>query len=238
MLLMMPAAVASKPVRPSAPPVPETAPEPAASSSAAADSPLLSTAVAMVVPASASPRVTESDSRWVMVLVRTTMAVAALPAARMASRSMVPSASPALTASPTLTPRSKGSPSSSTVSTPRWTRTSRPESALNPMACPVPATMVTVASTGETMVPSSGSTPSPSPTALEEKTGSGTSARSMTLPVTGEAIGTSRSIAGLAGRDMTCSFRSVVLSAGRGGAAGRGAVLRGGQGSGSGLEDD
>ena len=146
-----------------------------------------------------------------MVLVRTTMAVVAFSAARMASRSMVPSLSPALTASPTRTVRLKGLPSSSTVSTPRWTRTSRPESALNPMACPVPATMVTSASTGETMTPSSGSTPRPSPTALEEKTGSGTSARSMTFPVTGEAIGTSRSVAGW---DMRGSFRSVVLAAG------------------------
>ena len=148
-----------------------------------------------------------------MVLVRTTMAVVAFSAARMASRSMVPSLSPALTVSPTLTVRLKGLPSSSTVSTPRWTRTSRPESALNPMACPVPATMVTSASTGETMAPSSGSTPRPSPTALEEKTGSGTSARSMTFPVTGEAIGTSRSVAGW---DMRGSFRSVVLAAGSG----------------------
>ena len=46
--------------------------------------------------------------------------------------------------------------------------------------------MVTVASTGETIAPSSaGSIPSPSPTALEEKTGSGTSWRSMTLPAIG-----------------------------------------------------
>ena len=75
------------------------------------------------------------------------------------------------------------------------------------------ATMVTSASTGETMAPSSGSTPRPSPTALEEKTGSGTSARSMTFPVTGEAIGTSRSVAGW---DMRGSFRSVVLAAGSG----------------------
>ena len=52
--------------------------------------------------------------------------------------------------------------------------------------------MVTVASTGETMAPSSaGSIPSPSPTALEEKTGSGTSVRSMTVPVIGAEMGTS-----------------------------------------------
>ena len=101
------------------------------------------------------------------------MAVVALPAARTASRSMVPRACPALTVSPTLTLRSKGTPSSSTVST------------------PVPATMVTVASTGETIAPSSaGSIPSPSPTALEEKTGSGTSERSMTVPVIGAEMGT------------------------------------------------
>ena len=51
--------------------------------------------------------------------------------------------------------------------------------------------MVTVASTGETIAPSStGSTPSPFPTALEEKTGSGTSERSMTVPVIGAEMGT------------------------------------------------
>ena len=226
---MMSAAVASKPVRPSvrAPSVvPASTSVLAAPVGAASSSSPLSVAVAMAVPASVLPVVTVRSARWVIVLVRTTMAVVALPAARTASRSIVPRDCPALTVSPTLTFRSKGAPSSSTVSTPRCSRTSRPDSFLKPMACPVPATMVTVASTGETMAPSStGSTPSPSPTALEEKTGSGTSARSMTVPVTGETMGISGP---LSGSDMGVPFGARVGTAvsGRAGSA----VLRGGRG--------
>ncbi|SIM68351.1 Uncharacterised protein [Mycobacteroides abscessus subsp. abscessus] len=80
----------------------------------------------------------------------------------------------------------KGRPSSSTVSTPRCTSTSKPESVLKPRACPVSAAMVTVPLTGASTSPVDGSdTPKPSPTIFPEKTGSGTSAMPMIVPPTG-----------------------------------------------------
>ena len=184
---IMSAAVASKPVRPSVRPVVATA--------SAAGSVLVSFRVAVAAgpPAATCPGVTSSPARWVALLVRTTMAVVALPAAATALRSMVPRGWPLRTRSPALTVILKGAPLSSTVSTPRWSRTSRPESVLSPMACPVAATSVTVPSTGATTWPASGSTPKPSPTAPEEKTGSGMSASGIVVPETGAARRTCRS---------------------------------------------
>ena len=89
---------------------------------------------------------------------------------------------------------SKGSPLSSTVSIPRWTRTSSPFSVLSANAWPVLATIMTFPDTGARIFPLFGlEIPSPSPTTFSENMGSGTSSMGMTRPDTGATISTTLS---------------------------------------------
>ena len=130
---MMSRAVASKPVRPSSAFALALAPAPPAACAAGLAG---SAAVraATCAPASTGPAVSSRETPLAAELVTATIAVVSLPASRICSRSIVPSDSPARTRCPVATVSAKGRPLSSTVSTPRWRRTSRPSSVVMPTA--------------------------------------------------------------------------------------------------------
>ena len=116
---------------------------------------------------------------------------------------------PALTSSPLAMVRVKGLPSNSTVSMPRCTRNCRPDSVLKPTAWRVFATIMTVPVTGATMVPPGGVLiPKPSPTDFFDKTGSGTSVISMTVPAIGATTSTVVGVVELVTMQLPLSSRS------------------------------
>lgn len=131
------------------------------------------------------PEVVRSTFSAEPLSVTTMSTVSLWPAAATFLRSNVTSGSPRCTMEPLRTCAVKPSPFISTVSSPMWMSSSRPEASVSPTAWPVSSIMtVTEASHGATTSPADGSMATPSPMVPDAKTASSTWDSGMTVPET------------------------------------------------------